>query len=182
MSVQPFPDIAGAQHWYITTKDGLFGLRTAANHGARLSDETLDDIWGMTEADWHQFYRQQASRHEMFATLALFAACEGGIRRDFEWRCCRNLGQAHRRRFLKLKLGATRKQIPLHAILDTWQGADSQKKWFANQMAALKLLFEQRNALAHGIESANVAFELIFDRLDTIQQKWIDVAKDFRGY
>jgi len=60
--------------------------------------------------------------------------------------------------------------------------ADSQKKWFANQIATLKLLFEQRNALAHGIESANVAFELIFDRLDTIQQKWIDVAKDFRGY
>ena len=49
-------------------------------------------------------------------------------------------------------------------------------------MTALKSLFEQRNALAHGRDSANVAFELVFDRLDTIRQKWNDVAKDFRSY
>lgn len=180
--MQPFPNIASAQHWYVTTKDGLIGLRTAANHAARLSDATLDQLWGMTEAEWHQFYRQQATRHEMFATLALFAACEGGIRRDFEWRCLSNHGQAHRQKFSKLKRAATRKHIPLHAILETWQSADSHKKWFANQIATLKTLFEQRNALAHGTDSANVAFELVFDRLDTIRQKWMDMANDFRGY
>lgn len=182
MTVQPFPDIAGAHHWYITTKDGLFGLRTAVNHRAQLSDETLNQIWGMTEAEWHQFYRQQAMRHEMFATLALFAACEGGIRRDFEWRCGGNRGQAHRQHFSKLKRGATRKHIALSAILDAWQGADSRKKWFGDQIAALKSLFEQRNALAHGRDSANVAFELVFDRLDTIRQKWREAVDDFRGY
>jgi len=138
--VQPFPDIAGAQHWYVTTKDGLIGLRMAADHAARLSDATLDQLWGMTEAEWHQFYSQQATRHEMFATLALFAACEGGIRRDFEWRCLGNHGQEHRQKFSKLKRGATRKHIPLNAILDTWQSADNQKKWFANQIATLKSL------------------------------------------
>jgi len=180
--VQPFPDIAGAQHWYVTTKDGLIGLRIAANNAARLSDATLDQLWGMTEAEWHQFYSQQATRHEMFATLALFAACEGGIRRDFEWRCLGNHGQEHRQKFSKLKRGATRKHIPLNAILDTWQSADNQKKWFANQIATLKSLFEQRNDLAHGKESINVAFELVFDRLDTIRQKWSEAAQDFRGY
>ena len=180
--MQTFPNIASAQHWYVTTKDGLIGLRTAANHEARLSDTTLDQLWGMTESEWHQFYRQQVARHEMFATLALFAACEGGIRRDFEWRCLSNHGLAYRQKFTKLKHAATRKHIPLHAILETWQSADTHKKWFANQIATLKTLFEQRNALAHGTAYANVAFELVFDRLDTIRQKWMDMANDFRGY
>jgi len=85
MSLQTFPDIDGAQNWYATTKDGLLGLRWAVTHCPAISDETKDDSFGMSEKDWRDFYRCQTARHEMFATLTLFAACEGGIRRDFAW-------------------------------------------------------------------------------------------------
>ena len=79
-----FPDIDGALDWHIATKDGLLGLREAMRCGAGLSDETCDELFGMTSAEWQAYYRKQADRHEMFSTLALFAACEGGIRRDFD--------------------------------------------------------------------------------------------------
>lgn len=88
MAFQSFPDIDDVQHWYVTTKDGLKGLKAAVNVSTfAMSLDTLDELFGMTESEWRAFYQKQANRHEMFATLALFAACEGGIRRDFEWRC-----------------------------------------------------------------------------------------------
>ena len=60
----------------------MFGLREAIRCGAALSDATFDELFGMTQAQWKTYYRKQATKHEMFATLALFAACEGGIRLD----------------------------------------------------------------------------------------------------
>ena len=82
MTSPVFPDIDGALNWYVATKDGLFGLREAIRCGAALSDATLDELFGMTQAQWKTYYRKQAAKHEMFAALALFAACEGGVRLD----------------------------------------------------------------------------------------------------
>lgn len=124
MTVPVFPDIDGAQHWYVVTKDGLVGLREAIRCGARLSDESCDELFGMTPAEWRVFYRQQAFRHEMFATLALFAACEGGIRRDFEWRSSGGFGLAHQDRFRRIRQQANREHIALSSILDGWIRAE----------------------------------------------------------
>jgi hypothetical protein len=75
MTSPVFPNIDGVLNWYIATKDGLLGLREAIRCGASLSDETCDELFGMTQAEWQAYYRKQAARHEMFATLSLFAAC-----------------------------------------------------------------------------------------------------------
>lgn len=55
MSMQTFPDIDGAQSWYATAKDGLLGLRTAVTHCHTISDETKDELFGMSENDFRGF-------------------------------------------------------------------------------------------------------------------------------
>lgn len=182
MTVPVFPDIDGAQHWYVVTKDGLVGLREAIRCGARLSDESCDELFGMTPAEWRVFYRQQAFRHEMFATLALFAACEGGIRRDFEWRSSSGFGLAHQDRFRRIRQQANREHIALSSILDGWIRAERKNTWLRKHLTDVAELFRQRNDLAHGRISEGVAFEPVYDRLCTIRDKWRDAVGDFRGY
>lgn len=177
-----FPDIDEAQHWYVVTKDGLLGLREAMRCGARLSDETCDALFGMTLAEWQVYYRKQAARHEVFAALALFAACEGGIRRDFEWRSSGGFGQAHHDRFRRLRQRASKEHLSLGSILDGWIAAERSNTWLRKRLVALMGLFRQRNDLAHGRISEGVAFEPIYDQLCVIRDKWRDAVGDFRGY
>lgn len=182
MSLQTFPDIDGAQNWYATTKDGLLGLRWAVTHCHGISDETQDELFGMSEQDWLDFYHRQIERHEMFATLALFSACEGGIRRDFAWRSQGNNGQRHHARFCKLQERETRKHIALSTLLDTWKGAEQKNAWLGKYFADLSNLFAQRNELAHGSMGKAVAFAPVFERLKHIRVKWREAVTDFRGF
>lgn len=85
-------------------RSGIFGKAKQTS----ISDETLDQLFGMNEQEWQDFYQRNLVRHEMFSALALFAACEGGIRRDFEWRISGNIGQKHHQRFLKVREKSTR--------------------------------------------------------------------------
>lgn len=182
MSVPVFPDIDQAKQWYVATKDGLLGLRQAIQCGARMSDQTSDELFGMTTAEWQAYYREQVARHEMFATLALFAACEGGIRRDFEWRSNGGFGLAHVDRFRKIRQQVNKEHIALSRILDGWTGAERNNIWFGKHLSRLSELFRQRNDLAHGRISQGVAFEPIYAHLRIIREKWRDVVDDFRGY
>lgn len=182
MSTPVFPDIDGALHWYVATKDGLLGLREAIRCGARLSDETCDDLFGLTQAEWQAYYRQQAARHEMFATLALLAACEGGIRRDFDWRSGGGFGQLHQERFRKLRLQAGNGHVPLASILGGWMGAERDNAWLRRHLSTLVELFQQRNDLAHGRVAYSVAFEPVYERLSLVRDKWQGAVPDFRGY
>ncbi len=92
MSDLVFPDIDGAFNWYIATKDAIHGLRAAVQCGAVLSEELDNHLHGMTQREWQAYRRRLNVRHGVFATLALFAACKGGIRRDFEWRAAGEFG------------------------------------------------------------------------------------------
>ncbi|WP_201215202.1 hypothetical protein [Halochromatium roseum] len=78
MKESVFPDIDGAFTWYIATKDGLRGLRAAIQCGAVLSEDIVDELYGMTLGEWQDYLRRQTVKHGVLATLALFAACEGG--------------------------------------------------------------------------------------------------------
>ena len=120
----------------------------------------------------------------MFATLALFAACEGEIRRDFEWRDGDEFGQAHRDRFRKLKRRAddNSADVSLHDILTGWVGAERQQNWLRQRLLQLLELFRQRNDLAHGRIKEDVAVERVYDLLYQIREKWRAGVPDFRGY
>ncbi|MDP1607475.1 MAG: hypothetical protein Q8L93_12705 [Rhodocyclaceae bacterium] len=177
-----FPDIDGAERWYVAAKDGVLGLREAIRCGAKLSEDTFDELFGLTQAEWRAYYRQQSTRHEMFATLALFAACEGGIRRDFEWRSNGGFGQIHQERFRKIRQQVRKEHVALGSILDGWISAERSNAWLQKRMAGLAELFRQRNDLAHGRISGGVAFEPVYDRLCVIREKWRDAVDDFRGY
>lgn len=182
MTLPIFPDIDSAQHWYVASKDGLLGLREAMRCRASLSDETADELFGMTQNEWQAYHRRQVARHEMFATLALFAACEGGIRRDFEWRSSGSFGQAHQDRFRRIRQQATKEHIALSSILDGWMGAERNNAWLRKCLTGLVELFRQRNDLAHGRMSGSIAFEPVYDRLCVIREKWCDAVEDFRRY
>lgn len=187
MTAIQFPDIDEAKKWYTTTQDGLAGLWVVAGSkaGHQLSEEVLDALYGLSEREWQDFYREQKDRHEMFATLALFAACEGGIRRDFEWRSEGNFGQQHHQRFYALKTSSSRpNHIPLGSIMDEWKAAFGRGHWMRKYLECIMGLFSmQRNALAHGKPNASAyVFLHIYRELDAARQKWRSAIGDFRGY
>ena len=182
MTSSVFPDIEGALNWYVATKDGLFGLREAIRCGAALSDATFDELFGMTQAQWKTYYRKQAAKHEMFAALALFAACEGGIRRDFEWRSTGGFGQAHQDRFRKLRAPANNAHVSLSSILEGWMAAERNNRWLCQHLARLLELFRQRNDLAHGRVLQGIAFEPVYESMHLTREKWRAAVSDFRGY
>ncbi len=177
-----FPDINGAFNWYIATKDGLHGLRAAVQCGAMLSAEIDDDLYGMTQREWQAYRRRFDVRHGVFATLALFAACEGGIRRDFKRRSVGEFGQKHAQRFRNLQLQFGDHPVPLNSILTGWIGAEGDKAWLRQHLLRLSTLFAQRNDLAHGLIAEEVAVERVYDLLSKIRDKWCDAVSDFQGY
>jgi hypothetical protein len=181
MSVSVFPDIDGAFNWYMATRDGLHGLRAAIRCGAVLSEE-IHELIGMTPSEWHDYRRQQDVRHSVFATLALFAACEGGIRRDFDWRSTVEFGPIHSARFRRMRLQADAGHVSLHNILTAWIGAERDRRWLHQRLKQLLELFQQRNDLAHGRIGVGVAVEPIYEHLCLIRDKWSDGVPDFRGY
>jgi hypothetical protein len=182
MKESVFPDIDGAFTWYIATKDGLRGLRAAIQCGAVLSEDIGDELYGMTLSEWQDDLRRQTVKHGVFATLALFAACEGGIRRDFEWRAMGEFGQTHAQRFRKLQLQAGDNAVPLNNILTGWIGAEGDKAWLRQRLLQLLTLFRQRNDLAHGRIAEDVAVERVYDLLCRIREKWCAAVPDFRGF
>ncbi|WP_143741903.1 hypothetical protein [Thiorhodovibrio frisius] len=148
-----------------------------------MSDATLDDIFGMTEAEWQGYYERKLDQHELFSVLALFEACEGGFRRDLSWRGQRHHRQKHHARFRKL-LDSQRSNdhLAMAVILDQWIVAEKSKPWLRKLLMKLKVLFQARNELAHGRTGESADFDVVFSQLDSIRQKWRDAVEDFRGY
>lgn len=183
--MRAFPNIDQAHDWYMATKDGLGSLEAYVYKGTArtiVSDRTLDKIHGMTEQDWRSYYERNLDKHELFSSLALFAACEGGIRRDFEWRISGDNGQEHYQRFQKLTNNKTPDRIALATILDNWQAAEKRNKWSHRPLLQLQTLFTDRNDLAHGRIGAAVAFDPVYEKLKLIRDKWRAGVRDFHGY
>lgn len=184
MNPLQFPDIDAAQHWYGTTLDGIRGLRVALNNQkAPFSDDTLDELYGMSEFEWEKFLEAKVDTHETFSTLALMAACEGGIRRDFEWRSRVNTGQEHFVKFNALYRSNPNEHLGLWQILDAWRTATNHISYFKHHLNNISDLFIARNKLAHGranLKSYN--FSPTYHELDKVRSKWRAVASDFRGY
>lgn len=179
-----FPNIDEARNWYIVSLDGLRYLKRVVD-GAKpqhISEDTLDQILFMTQAEWKEFIRRREDEHEAFASLALLAACEGGIRRDCSWRGGEhNIGQAYYPRFRRLN--DSDGHISLANIIDAWQGALDRKSYLRDYLADLRGLFVDRNALAHGRASLQqFNFALIYARLSRVRTKWRQTASDFKGF
>jgi len=180
-----FPDIDAAQHWYSTTLDGIRGLRGAINNqkAPYISDDTLDELFGMSPHEWQSFLEDKIDTHETFSTLALMAACEGGIRRDFEWRSRVNSGQEHFVKFNTLYLSNPTGHLGLWQILDTWRAATNHTGYFKNHLNNLSNLFVARNQLAHGRASLkSYVFSPTYQELNKVRLKWRDTVSDFRGF
>jgi len=184
LMTERFPTIDEARNWYVVSLDGLRHLKRVVD-GAKpqhVSEETLDQIMFMTQEEWKAFIRRREDEHEAFASLALLAACEGGIRRDCAWRGAdSNSGNVHHRRFQRLNSGVG--HISLRSIIDAWQGALGRDSYFKNYLAELRGLYVDRNVLAHGRASLQqFNFALIYERLSRVRSKWRQVASDFTGF
>lgn len=184
MTSLQFPDIDAAQHWYATTLDGLRGLRIAVtSRRVQLSEDIHAQLFGMSERDWREFYEDKVDTHETFSTLALLAACEGGIRRDFEWRSRVNKGQEYFVKFNALHLNNPTGHVGLRKILDTWRTATGHKSFFKNHLDSLSFLFTSRNQLAHGQASLKAyVFSPTYQVLIKVRSKWKYEVADFRGF
>lgn len=183
MSASAFPDIDGVQHWYSATKDGLAGLRDTINRSpSLLSNQIHDELIGMTPNEWKIYHRKQMFKHEMIATLALFVACEGNIRRDFDLRSDGSVRLIHHARFSKIRNKGSTEHIPLNRILNGWIGAEKSNIWAKKYLINLQKLFEQRNDLAHGRVPQMVAFEPVYEKLSVIRKKWREAVGDFHGF
>ena len=124
MKAAPFPDIDGAQDWYQVAKDGIRRQYAGLYGDGQRSNHRALDLFGERATAGVTAYRQQAARHEVFATLALLAACEGGIRRDLAWRTAGGFGQRHHERFRRLVKQAGQRHVPLSNILAVWNRAE----------------------------------------------------------
>lgn len=182
MKTTPYPSIDGAFDWYSTTKEGLRGLRAALGAGFATCESLHDVLFGMTQSEWQDYRREQESKHEIFAMLALFAACEGGIRRDFELRSSGKYHLTHVQRFRKLHKNAGGGHVSINGILTGWIGAEKKNKWLHRRLKELLELFGQRNQLAHGYVVNSVAIEPVFEKLILIREKWIQGVPDFDGF
>lgn len=178
MTPPSFPDIDEALSWYIDTKNGLSGLHEAINRGYVKSSSIREELLYMPLNEWKKYHKDQLNKHEIFAVLALFAACEGGIRRDFEWRTRKNIGakMEHHPRFCKINNGS---HVSIATIIENWIAADSR---LSKSLGKLLELFKERNGLAHGNYAQNVAFEHLYDQMRSIREKWCGTVSDFQRY
>ncbi|WP_155952174.1 hypothetical protein [Pseudomonas sp. CHM02] len=179
-----FPTIDEARNWYFVSLDGLRHLKRIADgaNSQHISKETLDQIMFMSEREWKDFVRRKEDEHEAFASLALLAACEGGIRRDCAWRSAEgNSASSHYQRFQRLNRNDG--HISFASIIDAWQAALGRDSYFKNYLFDLRDLYVNRNALAHGRASLQqFNFALIYERLDKVRKKWRQTTSDFKGF
>lgn len=178
-----YADLEQAENWYVVCMDGLHHLETAIHAGntRRLTLRTLEQIRFIRDDEWRDFLRDREEEHEMYASLALLATCEGGIRRDAEWRSAAPSRPAYFAKFQALR--AQPEHVSIHAILDTWQAALGPAHPFRGRLDQLRGFYRDRNLLAHGrAQLGEFAFAPIFDALAVIRGKWKSFVPDFQGF
>jgi hypothetical protein len=176
-----FPDIARARHWYYSTKDGLLCLRRGISAPRRpdgISAITDDATFGMTQAEWKDYLHARLGEHELFASLALMAACEGAIRRDVQWRISGQRSQHHGFSWVSGK-----GHLKISTILNRWIQVVGANSYAGRRLNRLLGMYIGRNALAHGLAPmGSVVFEAIWEELCKIEDKWKQAVPDFRGF
>lgn len=174
-----FVDFEEVQNWYIVTLDGLNHLSTAIHTSkeSNISEETLDQIRGMSPHEWRGFLNDRTSEHEMFASLAVLASFEGMIRRDATWRGWNNTGQAHFQRF---HANAQDAHVTISKVFELWESEFSSGHALRKQIGNLRRLYADRNVIAHGrAHKGQFAFDLIFPKLVEALRKWREFVPDF---
>ena len=176
-----FPDIGRARDWYFSTRDGLLCLGRYIHAPSRpegISAITDDAIFGMTEAEWKDYLQKRLDEHELFASLALMAACEGAIRRDVQWRVAERRSQ--HQHFSKVP---EKGYLKISTILNRWIQVLGSNNYASNRLKQLLGLYVGRNALAHGVAPMGSAvFEALWEDLRKIEDKWKQAVPDFRGF
>lgn len=176
-----FPDIRSARDWYVSARDGLRSLEHfvhAPIRHANISQMTDDAIFGMTEAEWKEYLQRRLEEHELFASLALMASCEGAIRRDLQWRIAQQ--RSHHHHFSKVP---EKGHIKTSIILGRWLRALGATSFAGSRLKKLLDLYVGRNALAHGVAPiGSVVFETLWEELRKIEEKWKQAVPDFQGF
>ena len=176
-----FPDIRRVFSWYLASSDGLKQLASLFDQPLShyVSDATYHRLIGMTKEDFfNDFLREKLDDHELAASLALLANCEGAIKRDMVDRVA-NQG-LHHQHFAGL---VTQPHVSITWVLDKWMHAVTSASCAYLWIDYLKLLYRDRNVLAHGSAAhGQFAFKLIREELDYIQDEWKRGVADFAGF
>ncbi len=143
-----------------------------------ISQMTADEIFGMTEEEWRKYLKDRLEEHELYASLALLASCEGAIRQDMEWRV--NNRRRHHLRFRRISTGS---YVKLSSIINRWRMALGANSHVDGHLRKLSHLYVGRNALAHGrARPGDVGFVVVWEHLRKIEQKWKQEVPDFQGF
>lgn len=176
-----FPNEKRIADWYVTSYDGLVNLVTRLHSvdSPYLSQATIDKIFGMTEWEWTTFLRIKLEDHEIAASLALLATCEGAIRRDLEHR----IGSQNSHHLGLRSLVKPSRHASIIEILAKWANTLGQGNYAYIHLKSLEKIYLDRNLLAHGrAQHGQFMFNLIRDRLLLIQTKWKQSVPDFEGF
>ena len=193
MTLQSFPDVNEAAGWHSACREGLSALEQITLRSAKeprqdwSQVQSLDDLSHRSIEEVCEYFEIKEQQHDVLATLAILAACEGAIRRDLRWRADGDRGQLYRAQFLRLaEEQLAHKYIPIQKVLGKWRSVlrGSKQPHAVSHIQGIDTLFVQvRNRLAHGQLSANeFVFSVIHRRLVLAQQKWKQAVSDFRGY
>ena len=175
-----FPNISRARKWYHSTPDGLVRLKSVVHKTSieGISRITADEIFGMTEEEWRQYLKDRLEEHELYASLALLASCEGAIRQDMEWRV-KNRRPYH----LRFRRISSESYVKLSTIINRWRTALGASSHLDCHLRKLSALYVGRNALAHGrARAGDVGFVVVWEHLQKIEQKWRQQVSDFQGF
>jgi hypothetical protein len=178
--VDSFPGIDRTEVWYRTAQDGLIHLQTAIHSTKKrlISELTDEEIFGMSNAEWQEYYKSRSEEHEIFACLALLASCEGAIRRDLDWRVT-----TQRRHHVELRRFATGQHASIVRILDRWRNIIGPSSNAYRPLQRLTALYKGRNDLAHGGATiGQFVFIKILESLQDIERRWREEVADFRGF
>lgn len=177
-----YPDRRRVEAWYRTAREGisnLAGLLTQSTSGV-IADAIHDEIFGMTQTEWKAFHDEKQEDHEVAASLALLATCEGAIRRDLEQRIAH--GGLHHTNLKPLIEPA--RHVSIIFILQKWRKAIGKKSHAYKHIGKLEDIYiNSRNALAHGrAMHGEFTFNLLLEHLNVAERKWKDAVADFKGF
>lgn len=179
-----YPTVARTEAWYRVTNDGFTSLWTHIGSSTRrphlVQEETWYEVQGMSEAEFIEYIKRKKEDHEVAATLALLATCEGAIREDMKYRVSGR--HMHHRDFKRLanQAGHTK----LSGILGKWETILQRRPTAHAAIGNLMTMYrDTRNSLAHGRSAYNaLTFVVVLRELRRIETSWKNAVGDFRGF
>ncbi|CAM2157853.1 conserved protein of unknown function [Pararobbsia alpina] len=175
-------EIDEALEWHETALLGFAKLEQLVLKHRVEASRRGERYFGLDPHEIQDEFEKVRGKHDIFALLALYATCEGGIRADACWRGEGSNGQRFNSKFKRTVDERFRGIVKLSTLLQRWRTSLPDPN-FARRIDELQREFGIRNKIAHGcVDGVTEDFLATYVRLRTIRDKWISFVPDFQGF